>query len=179
MNNMNRSDLIKEVMKVVSNKKDATAAVDKLLDSIIESLKKGQSVTLREFGTFNVLEDKRFNDDKKETAKLSNEQLKKKAKQAETKPAVEITIKDYPRNPYVVQYVKRRANGKCELCKKEAPFCSKEREPFLECHHIKEMANKGKDSIENAVALCPNCHRKMHHLRLDSDKKKLKMKAKK
>jgi 5-methylcytosine-specific restriction endonuclease McrA len=35
----------------------------------------------------------------------------------------------------------------------------------------------GEDSIENAVALCPNCHRKMHVLNLTPDIKKLNDKA--
>ena len=35
------------------------------------------------------------------------------------------------------------------------------------------VADGGDDSIDNAVALCPNCHRKMHTVNLDEDVKKL------
>ena len=46
-------------------------------------------------------------------------------------------------------------------------------ESYLECHHVKLLARGGEDIIDNAVALCPNCHRKMHSLSLKSDIKKL------
>ncbi|WP_371259562.1 HNH endonuclease [Pseudomonas sp. Pf153] len=29
-------------------------------------------------------------------------------------------------------------------------------------HHVKHLAQQGSDSITNAVALCPNCHRRCH-----------------
>ena len=41
---------------------------------------------------------------------------------------------------------------------------------FLEVHHVKSLADKGSDRIENAVAICPNCHRAFHHSR---DKEKM------
>ena len=43
----------------------------------------------------------------------------------------------------------------------------------LECHHVKLLVRGREDIIDNAVALCPNCHRKMHSLSLKSDIKKL------
>jgi nucleoid DNA-binding protein len=52
---MNKGDLITEVAKVVSTKKEAQAAVDCVLDSITKTLKKGQDVTLVGFGTFKVV----------------------------------------------------------------------------------------------------------------------------
>ena len=70
-------------------------------------------------------------------------------------------------------YVKKAANGKCDLCKADAPFRTKEGEQYLECHHIVRLADNGPDSIDNAVALCPNCHRKMHSLNLPADRKLL------
>jgi len=51
---MNKGDLIKEVAKVVTTKKQAQAAVDCVLSSITTSLKKKKSVTLIGFGTFKV-----------------------------------------------------------------------------------------------------------------------------
>jgi len=70
----------------------------------------------------------------------------------------------YKRNPYVAEYAKRQANGICQDCHKPAPFVNKlTREPFLETHHIKALASGGEDSIENTIALCPNCHRKKHY----------------
>lgn len=60
--------------------------------------------------------------------------------------------------------VKERAEGICQLCNKPAPFYNKKGEPYLECHHIVWIARGGADEVYNAVALCPNCHRKMHSL---------------
>jgi DNA-binding protein HU-beta len=51
---MNKADLVNEVAKVVSTKKEAQAAVDCVLDTIVQSLKKGEAVTLVGFGTFKV-----------------------------------------------------------------------------------------------------------------------------
>jgi len=51
---MNKGDLINEVAKVVGTKKDAQAAVDKVLDAITIALKKSDAVTLVGFGTFKV-----------------------------------------------------------------------------------------------------------------------------
>lgn len=79
----------------------------------------------------------------------------------------------YVRDRYVSEYVKRRAHGFCQLCGKPAPFLTKDGEPYLETHHVIWLADGGDDSIDNAVALCPNCHRKMHTVNLDEDVKKL------
>ena len=51
---MNKGDLVNEVEKVVGSKKEAQAAVDCVFSSIINSLKKNDSVTLVGFGTFKV-----------------------------------------------------------------------------------------------------------------------------
>ncbi|MFW6334691.1 MAG: HU family DNA-binding protein [Desulfosalsimonas sp.] len=49
---MNKADLVNEVAKVVSTKKEAQAAVDCVLQTITKALSKGDSVTLVGFGTF-------------------------------------------------------------------------------------------------------------------------------
>jgi len=51
---MNKGDLINQVAKVVSTKKEAQAAVDCVFDSIKKALKKKDTVTLVGFGTFKV-----------------------------------------------------------------------------------------------------------------------------
>ncbi|MBN2061821.1 MAG: HU family DNA-binding protein [Deltaproteobacteria bacterium] len=51
---MNKGDLINEVAKVTSTKKEAQAAVDCVLQTIAKSLKKKTAVTLVGFGTFKV-----------------------------------------------------------------------------------------------------------------------------
>ncbi|KPJ79159.1 MAG: DNA-binding protein [Deltaproteobacteria bacterium SG8_13] len=51
---MNKGDLVEEVAKLLSTKKDAQAAVDCVLETIVKSLKRGGDVTLVGFGTFKV-----------------------------------------------------------------------------------------------------------------------------
>jgi DNA-binding protein HU-beta len=51
---MNKGDLVNEVAKVVSTKKEAQAAVDCVFASITKALKKKDTVTLIGFGTFKV-----------------------------------------------------------------------------------------------------------------------------
>jgi len=52
---MNKGDLVKEVAKVVSTKKEAQAAVNCVLASITKALKKKDTVTLIGLGTFKVV----------------------------------------------------------------------------------------------------------------------------
>ena len=68
------------------------------------------------------------------------------------------------RNPDVVAEVLARANGACEACRSSAPFNrASNGEPYLEVHHIVPLSADGDDTVENAVALCPNCHREKHY----------------
>lgn len=86
----------------------------------------------------------------------------------------ELMITQRERDPYISEYVKRRSMGICDLCSKYAPFLDKKGRPYLECHHVIWLSNNGEDTIENTVALCPNCHRKMHIQNLPEDVMKLK-----
>jgi DNA-binding protein HU-beta len=51
---MNKGDLVNEVAKVVNTKKEAQAAVECVLGTISDALKKKNNVTLVGFGTFKV-----------------------------------------------------------------------------------------------------------------------------
>lgn len=73
------------------------------------------------------------------------------------------TTKVYARNPDVVAEVLFRAKGYCEKCKRPAPFKKKkDGKPYLEVHHKVQLSDKGEDTVANAIALCPNCHRHQH-----------------
>ena len=74
------------------------------------------------------------------------------------------TSSQFDRNQDVVEYVLRISMGQCQLCDEPAPFSRLSGEPYLEVHHVVWLARGGEDSVANAVALCPNCHRKMHIL---------------
>jgi hypothetical protein len=60
-------------------------------------------------------------------------------------------------------WILQQAKGRCECCRKLAPFSDVKGAPFLEVHHIQRLADGGEDLPENAVALCPNCHRELHY----------------
>jgi len=55
---MNKGDLVNEVAKVVSTKKEAKAVVDCVFSTITKALKKKDTVTLIGFGTFKVAQRK-------------------------------------------------------------------------------------------------------------------------
>ncbi|MTI70828.1 MAG: HNH endonuclease [Firmicutes bacterium] len=116
-----------------------------------------------------------FNEKQKKISRMSIDEIKNKAKvTGKTSTGKRNTVATtYERNPYVIEYAKRKANGICQLCNEPAPFKNKEGEPYLETHHIVWLSQGGSDAIENTVALCPNCHKKMHVLDLDKDRRKL------
>lgn len=108
-------------------------------------------------------------------AALPMDTLKKRAEQAPSEPRkVEIVSTLYIRSSEVSNYAKQRAKGICDLCGEGAPFMKPTGEPFLESHHVEWISAGGSDSIDNVVALCPNCHRKMHFLNNLEDRQKLK-----
>lgn len=67
------------------------------------------------------------------------------------------------RDPAVKAWVLRNSGKRCAACWEPAPFKDDDNLPFLEVHHVVPLAKGGPDTIDNAVALCPNCHRAFHH----------------
>ena len=105
------------------------------------------------------------------------EQLKNEAEKKSSQPFSDtVSTKIYHRDPTIAAYVKKRADGYCQLCGQKAPFNDKNGEPYLESHHIDWLSKGGLDSSDNCVALCPNCHRKIHILNDSDDIKTLKSK---
>ena len=114
--------------------------------------------------TFDILE-------RKEAEILSDEELRKRAETASLNERTEYvtTSKRIRRDPAISLYAKRRANGVCQLCKQKGPFQGSDGRPYLETHHVRWLSRGGLDSLDNIVALCPNCHRKMHVIDDPSD----------
>lgn len=74
-----------------------------------------------------------------------------------------VTTQVFIRNPDVVAEALFRAGGHCESCRERAPFERKTNgQPYLEVHHKVHLSQGGEDTLENAIALCPNCHRRLH-----------------
>ena len=116
--------------------------------------------------------------EEKEIKKMSSSKLADLAVNTDSEPkSIKVVSEQYTRDLKVKQYTLRRAKGKCDLCDQEAPFVTSKNEPYLESHHVITLAEGGKDSIVNTVALCPNCHKKMHYAK-DTKKDLNKLKEK-
>ncbi len=72
-------------------------------------------------------------------------------------------ITRHQRDVAVKAWVLQQAKGRCEACGQPAPFNGSDDQPFLEVHHVRHLADNGSDTVTNAVALCPNCHREAHY----------------
>lgn len=101
-------------------------------------------------------------------ARTNRDGRKARLESANPNPRLTYTINgSFQRNPDVVAEVLDRANGKCECCNSPAPFVrAADGTPYLEVHHIDFLADGGEDTVANAEALCPNCHRQKHYGRI-------------
>lgn len=106
--------------------------------------------------------------------KLSQEEIKEKVKNVNSMVITkEVKTVYRERNQVIAEYTKNRANGICDLCGNPAPFIDKYGKPYLESHHVITLADGGPDVIYNTVAICPNCHKRIHVLNSREDTKKL------
>lgn len=93
-----------------------------------------------------------------------NERALRLASALRVPEAFEVVTTAYRRNPDVIVEVLRRAGDRCERCGNPAPFTRRsDGTPYLEVHHWTPLSEGGEDTVENAGALCPNCHRQVHH----------------
>ena len=72
------------------------------------------------------------------------------------------TTSVFERSAAVRDYVTARAGGHCEGCRAPAPFLRLNGTPYLEPHHLKRLTDGGPDHPRLVIALCPNCHRRVH-----------------
>lgn len=84
--------------------------------------------------------------------------------QGSSSPSRMVTsVTRHVRDPEVIAWVIVEAKGACEICGEAAPFIGGDGEPFLEVHHVRPLGEGGPDQVDNAVASCPNCHRRLHY----------------
>ncbi|MEE4013426.1 HNH endonuclease signature motif containing protein [Roseibium sp. FZY0029] len=77
--------------------------------------------------------------------------------------SISVNVTRFVRDPNVIAWVLNEAGGRCEICETIAPFLRSNGEPYFEVHHVRPLGEGGPDTIDNAVACCPNCHRKLHY----------------
>lgn len=106
----------------------------------------------------------KLNEDVHRSLGLSHAERLKRLESAPKFPNRKTIVSEiFLRNPDVVAEVLFRANEQCEGCKKPAPFTRKRNNTgYLEVHHKIPLSKGGFDTVANAVALCPNCHRQEH-----------------
>jgi 5-methylcytosine-specific restriction enzyme A len=85
------------------------------------------------------------------------------ASQAEKRDTREAKRLYRERSSAVRGYVLARANGSCEACGEAAPFQRPHGTPYLEPHHTRKISDEGPDHPRWVGAVCPNCHRELHH----------------
>lgn len=119
----------------------------------------GECYIEEDFHTYNEERLKKANE-------LSDKALQQKVFKVKKKEKryCQVISRELIRDPIVAIYTLKRAKGICDFCQQPAPFIKKDGSPYLEVHHIKWLSRGGADSIDNTLALCPNCHRKAHIL---------------
>lgn len=83
-----------------------------------------------------------------------------------TSPRYTRQIDYFDRDPQVVADALWLAKGVCQGCGADKSILFKrasDGEVYLEVHHIKPLSDGGSDTLDNACALCPICHRLMHY----------------
>lgn len=74
----------------------------------------------------------------------------------------EAVVSVFVRSQIIRDYVVQRAKGVCEGCELDAPFLRPNGIAYLEPHHIRRLTDGGPDDPRHVIALCPNCHRRVH-----------------
>ncbi len=100
-----------------------------------------------------------------ESSELTSEERCLRLATANKKPEqVKVITTVFKRNPDVVAEVLYRAAGVCGVCSLPAPFKrAGSGQPYLEVHHKVRLSDGGDDTVSNALAVCPNCHREAHY----------------
>ena len=141
--------------------------------NVLNEIKANRKLLSLEFQKYelpNLMKEQERDEEKIKEAIKKIEQHKKENKpipvpEGEKSPRKRLVLSEtISRDSHVKSYVLSEADDICECCDQKAPF-NRERDgrPYLEIHHLKMLADRGSDKIQNAVAICPNCHRELHY----------------
>lgn len=102
-----------------------------------------------------------LNQNNKNEFEFIEEIIKQESNQEKREIVIEARI-NFPND--LRQQIFKRANFKCENknCKNPNSFTDKNGDIFLEIHHKVPYSKCKKHSLENCIALCPNCHKQIH-----------------
>ena len=81
---------------------------------------------------------------------------------------IEIKSKKYKRHNYLMVLIKKYRNYKCQFCK--TVILKKSGDYYIEACHIKSKSDGGKDTLNNILVLCPNCHKLFDYAKRDEVK---------
>nr|WP_302597123.1 HNH endonuclease [uncultured Cellulosilyticum sp.] len=159
------SELLNLESLIAVGMKSAPQSATKLNEDIVTYVEQNLETQAVEQETVSVDElNRMFDDELKKAKTLSRAARDKRLLKASRRPDVmKVVSSAFRRNPDVVIAVLERANGVCERCGMSAPFIRvSDGTPYLEVHHKVRLADGGEDTVENAIAVCPNCHRELH-----------------
>jgi hypothetical protein len=158
---------IHELDDLSNNKKLKPATLQGRFAPVIDIL---DPMTEEEFN----LEEERA---KKLAQQLSDRELGEKAEQTQTKGPVRtqtVTGSRYLRNSNVTEFAKRRAKGRVfNSAKSRRHLRTSRAHPTWKPTTLFGYQRVVKIQSKNTVALCPNCHRKMHTLDSSQDRNAL------
>lgn len=112
-------------------------------------------------------------DEQLEIEDLGDEEYQKVLQTKLAKKLTKSTAEKYPRSASVAAEAVKKAHYKCQFDPSHVSFISASTgKPFVEVHHLIPMAKQpdfelSLDQAANVVALCPNCHRAIHHAAVD------------
>lgn len=70
---------------------------------------------------------------------------------------IEINSKKYKRHNYLMVLIKKYRNYMCQFC--STTILKESGDYYIEACHIKSKSDGGKDTLNNILVLCPNCHK--------------------
>jgi putative restriction endonuclease len=143
-------DFIDRVDKIITNNPDSHFVFSVLDNNLTDE--NVELVFLKNEVEQNEIE--KYLQKNKSREQLVDELIKSKPKDDET-----ITIKriQYKRDNYTIALIKQVRGHKCQICSKE--IITKDGSKYIEAAHIVPKSEKGKETPDNILLLCPNCHK--------------------